>query len=83
MTFSGAVNGLTSSMVGCNNVANTAPSDYPVSTATQTALNLTAHLASPTFTGTVAGITATMVGLNNVNNTSDANKPVSTAQQPH
>ena len=32
MTFSGLVNGLTSSMVGLGNVANTAPSDCPVST---------------------------------------------------
>jgi hypothetical protein len=79
ITFSAGVNGLISSMVGLGNVANTAPSDLPVSTAQLTALNLKANLASPTFTGTVAGITATMVGLGNVNNTSDANKPVSTA----
>ena len=78
-TFSGAVNGLNSFMVGLGNVANTAPTDLPVSTAQLTALNLKANLASPTFTGTVAGITATMVGLGNVNNTSDANKQVSTA----
>ena len=81
MTFSGLVNGLTSSMVGLGNVANTAPSDYPVSTLQLTALNLKANLANPTFSGTVAGITSTMVGLGNVNNTTDANKPVSTAQQ--
>ncbi|WP_374506669.1 beta strand repeat-containing protein, partial [Flavobacterium sp.] len=53
----------------------------PVSTATQTALDLKAPLASPTFTGTVSGIDKTMVGLSNVDNTSDANKPVSTATQ--
>jgi hypothetical protein len=47
----------------------------PVSTATQTALNLKANLASPTFTGTVSGIDKTMVGLGSVDNTSDANKP--------
>jgi len=51
-----------------------------ITTATQTALNLKAPLASPTFTGTVSGITSTMVGLGNVNNTADESKPVSTAQ---
>lgn len=51
-----------------------------ISTATQTALDLKAPLASPAFTGTPTGITKTHVGLGNVDNTSDANKPVSTAQ---
>ena len=51
-----------------------------ITTATQTALDLKAPLASPTFTGTVSGITSTMVGLGSVDNTSDASKPVSTAQ---
>ena len=64
-----------------SNVNNTSDANKPVSTATQTALDLKANLASPTFTGTVSGITATMVGLGNVDNTSDANKPVSTATQ--
>jgi len=59
----------------------TADIDKPVSTATQTELDLKAPLASPTFTGTVSGITKTMVGLGNVDNTSDLNKPVSTATQ--
>ena len=53
----------------------------PVSTATQTALNLKANIANPTFTGTVSGITKSMVGLGNVDNTSDLNKPISTATQ--
>jgi len=52
-----------------------------ITTATQTALDLKAPLASPTFTGTVSGITKTMVGLGSVDNTSDANKPISTATQ--
>lgn len=73
--------GLTKSAVGLSNVDNTSDANKPVSTATQTALNLKAPLANPAFTGTVTGITATMVGLGNVNNTSDVNKPVSTAQQ--
>jgi hypothetical protein len=52
-----------------------------ISTATQTALDLKAPLASPAFTGTPTGITKAHVGLGNVDNTSDASKPVSTAQQ--
>ena len=39
--------------VGLGNVDNTTDANKPVSTATQTALNLKANLASPTFTGTV------------------------------
>lgn len=72
---------LTSSDVGLANVDNVSDVNKPISTATQTALNLKSPSASPTFTGTVSGITPTMVGLGNVTNTSDANKPVSTAQQ--
>ena len=64
-----------------SNVDNTSDANKPVSTATQTALNLKANLESPTFTGTVSGITSTMVGLGSVDNTSDADKPVSTATQ--
>jgi hypothetical protein len=67
--------------VGLANVDNTSDANKPVSSATQTALNLKAPLASPTFTGTVSGISKSMVGLGNVDNTSDANKPVSSAQQ--
>lgn len=72
---------ITKSTVGLGNVDNTSDTNKPVSTATQTALNLKANLASPTFTGTVSGITKSMVGLGNADNTSDANKPVSTATQ--
>jgi hypothetical protein len=39
--------------VGLGNVDNTSDANKPVSTATQTALDLKANLASPTFTGTV------------------------------
>ena len=63
------------------NVDNTSDADKPVSTATQTALDLKSPLADPTFTGTVSGIDKTMVGLTNLDNTSDADKPVSTATQ--
>ena len=63
------------------NVDNTSDANKPISTATQTALNLKAPLASPTFTGTVSGITQAMVGLGNVDNTNDLNKPISNATQ--
>ena len=55
------------------------PASKPISTATQTALNLKAPLASPSFTGSVSGITKATVGLADVDNTSDLNKPISTA----
>jgi hypothetical protein len=43
----------TKAEVGLGNVDNTSDAGKPVSTATQTALNAKAPLASPTFTGTV------------------------------
>lgn len=52
-TFTGTVSGITKTMVGLGNVDNTSDANKPVSTATQTALDLKANLASPTFTGTV------------------------------
>ena len=76
-----AVSALTKSSVGLGNVDNTSDANKPVSTATQTALDLKAPIANPTFTGTVAGVTKSHVGLSNVDNTSDSNKPVSTATQ--
>ena len=45
--------GITKSDVGLSNVDNTTDASKPVSTATQTALDLKAPLASPTFTGSV------------------------------
>ena len=47
----GGVVVLTKTDVGLVNVDNTSDLNKPVSTATQTALNLKADLASPTFTG--------------------------------
>ena len=88
--FTGAVTGITAAMVNLGNVDNTTDLLKPISSATQTALDLKATntnldlkapLASPAFTGTVTGITATMVGLNNVNNTTDLLKPISTTTQ--
>ena len=54
-TFTGTVSGITKSMVGLGNVDNTTDLNKPISTATQTALDLKAPLESPTFTGTVSG----------------------------
>jgi hypothetical protein len=45
--------GITKSDVGLANVDNTTDANKPVSTATQTALDAKAPIASPTFTGTV------------------------------
>ena len=53
------------------NVDNTTDLNKPISTLTQTALNLKATLANPIFTGTISGITKSMVGLANVDNTTD------------
>jgi hypothetical protein len=79
--FTGTIAGITKDMVGLSNVDNTSDINKPISSATQTSLNLKAPLASPTFTGTVGGITKDMVGLSNVDNTSDINKPISSATQ--
>lgn len=52
---------LSASDLGLGNVNNTSDANKPISTATQTALNLKAPLASPTFTGspTVPGYVTT------------------------
>jgi len=55
---------LAPSDLGLGNVDNTSDANKPVSTATQTALNLKADKASPTFTGTPNAPTAT-AGTNN------------------
>jgi len=89
-TFTGTVSGVTKSHVGLGNVDNTSDANKPISTATQTALDLKetvanvalkAPLASPTFTGTVSGITKAMVGLSNVDNSADIDKDISTLTQ--
>lgn len=55
---------LTKSSVGLANVDNTSDTAKPVSTATQTALDLKAPLASPTFTGTpILSSTATATSI--------------------
>ena len=85
-----AVTGITKSMISLANVDNTSDANKPVSTATQTQLDLKSPIASPTFTGTVTipalvvtgsttGITKGAVGLYYADNTSDADKPISSA----
>ena len=54
---------ITKSTISLGSVDNTSDANKPVSTATQTALNLKANLASPTLTGTPAAPTAS-VGTN-------------------
>ena len=81
VTDSKVAMGINPAKVGLGNVNNTSDANKPVSTATQTALNLKANVASPTFTGIVSGIDKAMVGLSTVDNTTDLNKPVSTATQ--
>lgn len=61
-TFTGTVSGITKTMVGLGNVDNTSDASKPVSTATQTALNLKADLSGPTFTGTVVLPSTTSIG---------------------
>ena len=56
-----ATGAVTKSMVGLANVDNTTDASKPVSTATQTALDLKANLANPTFTGTVTSTGALVV----------------------
>lgn len=84
--------GLTKAAVGLGNVDNTSDVNKPVSSATQTALNLKVNISSlhpvatsgsyndltakPTIPSTKADI-----GLGNVDNTSDLNKPISTLTQ--
>jgi hypothetical protein len=79
---------VTKTDVGLANVDNTSDANKPVSTATQTALNLKENSITAGTTGqywrgdkTFQTLDKAAVGLSNVDNTSDANKPVSTAQQ--
>ena len=58
-TFTGTVSGITKAMVGLGNVDNTSDAAKPISTATQTALDLKADLASPAFSGVPTVPTAT------------------------
>jgi hypothetical protein len=64
-TFTGTVAGITKSMVGLGNVDNTSDASKPVSTATQTALDLKSNLVSPTFTTPNIGV-ATGTSFNSI-----------------
>lgn len=59
-TFTGTTSGITKSMVGLNNVDNTSDVNKPISTATQTALNLKQDTLTLTTTGSSGA--ATLVG---------------------
>ena len=61
--------GLVKGDVGLGNVDNTSDASKPVSTATQTALDLKANLAGATFTGAVSGTSLTLSGDLTVNGT--------------
>jgi hypothetical protein len=61
--------GITKTDVGLANLDNTSDANKPVSTATQTALDLKANLANPTFTGTVNAAALTLSGDLTVNGT--------------
>ncbi len=73
--------GINPAKVGLNLVDNTSDLNKPISTATQTELDLKAPIDSPTFTGTISGISASSVGLSNVDNTADSLKPISAKTQ--
>lgn len=55
---------ITKSTVGLSNVDNTTDVSKPISTATQTALNLKSNIANPTFTGLVTTPNIMVTGLN-------------------
>ena len=61
--------GLVKGDVGLGNVDNTSDTSKPVSTATQTALDLKANLAGATFTGALSGTDLTLSGNLTVNGT--------------
>lgn len=76
---------VTKVQVGLSNVDNTSDLAKPISTATQTALDLKATVSDLTaHTGNVSNphsVTKAQVGLGSVDNTSDLAKPISTATQ--
>jgi hypothetical protein len=78
-TFTGTVNGISKSMVGLGNVDNTSDANKPVSSATQSALNLKASLAGATFTGSVV----IPSGSGNFNTLNVNNIPVSVSGHSH
>ena len=74
-TFTGTVSGITKSMVGLGSVDNTTDAEKPISTLTQSALDLKANqsdlelkapLSSPSFSGNVDFTNATITGINSL-----------------
>lgn len=61
-TFTGTVFGITRSMVGLGNVDNTSDANKPVSSATQTALNLKANLSGASFSGSISAPSGSSFG---------------------
>lgn len=57
-TFTGTVSGITKAMVGLSNVDNTTDANKPVSTATQTALNLKENTSNKNIANGYAGLGA-------------------------
>lgn len=76
---------VTKAQVGLGSADDTADADKPISTATQTALDLKASLAAlaahTSDTANPHAVTKAQVGLGSVDNTSDVAKPISTATQ--
>ena len=62
--------GITKSLVGLGDVDNTNDFSKPISTATQTALDLKSNLNNPTFTGTVTAPTINALTALHINGTS-------------
>lgn len=71
--------GIVKGDVGLGNVDNTSDANKPVSSATQTALNLKANIASPTFTGTVTSPLTVQTGALNEAKGADIASATSTA----
>jgi len=90
-TFTGTTSGITKSMVGLNNVDNTSDVNKPVSTATQTALNLkqdtlvsgtnlkTINSTTLLGSGNITTGTVTSVGVSMPSAFSVANSPITTS----
>jgi hypothetical protein len=57
MRSSGDVSSITPTTLGLGNVANTRPSDLPISNAVSSAMTLKANLSGANFTGNITGIT--------------------------
>jgi hypothetical protein len=72
MRSSGDTASITATSLGLGNVANTAPSDLPISNAVSSAMTLKANLSGANFTGNITGTTihastSLLVGGTNLN----------------